>query len=861
MRRDVGALPELLERDGELARLDGWLDEAVAGRGRVVFVGGEPGIGKTALTARFAALSTAKAGVLWGRCDALATPRAMGPLLDVAAGLGRTGGGAAPDVVLGWLLDQLRSGGPRILVIDDAHWADDATIDALAVLGRRAPDLSLLLVVTYRDGEVPADHPLRLVMGDLASSAGAVWLSLSRLSSGAVARLGEGHHDPDVLFRLTGGNPFFVVEALAAPTGEVPTSVRHAVLARAGRLSAPAREALDMVALVPGHVEGWLLGSLIDDASSVDECVERRLLVEAGDGYALPHELARLAIESAVPPGRRRAMHRRLLGALVAVAAVDPSRLAHHAGEAGDEQAIADYSAAACLRASAAGAHREAVRHGERALSRIERLDPDVAAEFRVKLGYSLLATDRPDDGAEVTRAGVEHWRSKGDERREAMALIRMGAVLVGAGRTEESTAAGERAVEILERHPPSRELEAAYTRLCSGHMLARERDAAVEWGQKAISLLRPMDEPELLGRALIECGIADVMDNHFEGLALVHEGLALGRQRNLPLVVSGALLQQGSGCGEMRRYDLAVPALVEGVTYSAEHQLEYNRQYDTAWLARCRFELGEWGAADDALRDAMAGGRSSAISRNVALTVLGRLRARRGDDDPWEPLDEALELAHRTGHLQRLWPTGVARAEAGALAGELVPHVGLLEETFALAVRCRHPWAIGELGLWLRRAGRLDTVPDGAAPPYARWLAGDHLGAAREWLTIGCPYEAADALVDHGEISSLRQAVATFERLGAAPMAARTGARLRELGVRVTRRAAPAPTHPSGLSRRELEVVQLVAAGLTNPDIARALFISRKTAEHHVSNILLKLGVATRAEAAAEAVRLGVTD
>jgi DNA-binding CsgD family transcriptional regulator len=176
------------------------------------------------------------------------------------------------------------------------------------------------------------------------------------------------------------------------------------------------------------------------------------------------------------------------------------------------------------------------------------------------------------------------------------------------------------------------------------------------------------------------------------------------------------------------------------------------------------------------------------------------------------------------------------------------------------LAVSCRHSLAIGELGLWLARAGRISSAPQGSSSPFSSWIAGDFLGAATAFRRLGCPYEAASALADTGDTASLKEAWATFERLGAAPMAATVGEVLRARGVRIAARSRRAGVaHPSGLTERELEVVKLVAAGFTNPQIAASLYISRKTAEHHVSSILVKLSVTSRTEAAAAAVRIGI--
>ncbi len=332
------------------------------------------------------------------------------------------------------------------------------------------------------------------------------------------------------------------------------------------------------------------------------------------------------------------------------------------------------------------------MRHGERALASQDSLSPDDVSELKAKLAYSLFSSARGYEAIAMAEEAAEHWRASGDDLREAEALNVLIPALVGSGRTALAMERTVRAIEILERHPPGPELAAAYSRLGSAHMLARDRDTAVVWGERAIALADELGDVNVLGRALIETGIADVMDRRFEGLVRIRQGIELGRQHQLPALMMHGYSQIGSGCGELRRYDEAVPALIEAVAIGAEHSLEYNRRYAVSWLARCRFDQGRWDDAEVHARDALTGSHSVAIARFVGLNTLGWLRARRGHDDVWPLLDEALSIAEGTGHLQRLWPVAVARAEAGWVDdGDLTPHVALLERSFTLAVQCRH--------------------------------------------------------------------------------------------------------------------------------------------------------------------------
>jgi DNA-binding CsgD family transcriptional regulator/tetratricopeptide (TPR) repeat protein len=852
----------LLEREAEMRRLHQLLADARAGRGRVVFVSGEAGIGKTAL---ITALVEEAAGVrvAIGRCDALATPRPLGAFTDVTSTL------AVPrserDSLLASLLLALRQDPPTVLVIEDAQWADEATIELIGMLGRRVADVAVLMIVTYRDDQVAAEHPLRLVIGDLVTANATAWIGLGPLSLDAVRALAAGHHTSAVeLHERTGGNPFYVTEALAAPDEPVPATVRMAVLARAARLDPSAREVLEAVAIVPGRAEGWLVEALCGaPADALDACVAAGMLLRDSNAVAFRHELGRLAVAAEVPERRRRELNAQAVLALSARPGADPARIAHHAAECGDEGAIATWSRLACADAVARTAHREAVRHGERALRGVVHLRADDIAELRTNLARAMVALSRGDDAELLARQAAEHWRVVGDDAREAAALIAVSAALGEMGRMEASLTPLRRAIELLERHQPGADLAEAYVRMASTHMLARERDEAVVWGQRAIDLATALGDAMLLGRAVIQHGTADLMVGRPEGLAHIRQGIEIGERHQLPAVVAIGHLQIGSGCGEMRRYDVAVPALEAGIAISAEHHLESFRRYQSAWLARCRFDLGQWDDAAALARESVAG-RTSLIARFVALNTMGWLRARRGDDDVWPLLDESLDIARHIAHLQRLWPVAVARAEAGWLAGALQPHVPLLREVLALAQRRRHALAVGEIGLWLWRAGAIDAAPPDAAEPFAGWMSGDHLGAAAAFRRMGNAYEAASALADTNDTASMRAAWATFDRLGAEPHARLVATALDERGVRISRSErvrAKGPTNVAGLTGREVEVLRLVAAGFSNPQIGAALFISRKTAEHHVSNILIKLGASGRAEAAAAAVRSGVLE
>jgi DNA-binding CsgD family transcriptional regulator len=300
-----------------------------------------------------------------------------------------------------------------------------------------------------------------------------------------------------------------------------------------------------------------------------------------------------------------------------------------------------------------------------------------------------------------------------------------------------------------------------------------------------------------------------------------------------------------------VRYYAIADRWLRAAIEWCSARDLDANHGYSRAWLARSQFEQGHWSQAGADAASVMTD--PQAITRIVSLTVLGRLRQRRGDPDAASPLARAWELAEQTGDLQRLWPVAAARAEEAWLQGRPSEVEPLVEELFAEAMRLAHAWAIGELGYWLWRSGAINTAPPGAATPYARQIDGDWVAAAAEWDAIGCPYESATALAESDRPEQLLASLETFNRLGARPAADLVGQRLRQLGVdRLPRRPRRSTVdNPGGLTDRELEVLELLTKGLSNAEIAARLFISVKTAAHHVSAILAKFGVRSRLQAA----------
>lgn len=878
---------ELLERDSLLADLRESYRAAVGGVGAMVFVSGEAGIGKTALTLRFCEGLPAETVVHRGFCDALGTPRALGPLYDMSSTSLSSLGPLLTDghdrhTLFSAFLDLLGAG-PSVTVIEDAHWADEATLDLLLFVARRVVDLPGVVIVTYRSEDVDRDHPLRRVLGDLATARAVRRLSVPPLSQAAVSALAEpAGRDGARLHAVTGGNPFFVTEALGAPTDEVPVTVRDAVLARVSRLGASARSVLDLVSLVPERAEVAMLESIVAEQDStpgvggLSDALGSGMLVLDGPMMGFRHELARQAVEGDVPPAQASALHGLILKFLAATDTVDPARLSFHAAAAGDAVAVRQYAPIAGRLAARLGAHREAAEQFGRALDHAAGAPAAQRAELWEartdaceRSHWMKPLTSGEDQLAEALEASsqtVELWRAVGDVEREVAEMARQSHMLWNAGRHIDAHDVARVAAEMLESLPAGPTPARAYTALARLRMIAHDDADALSLGTTAVTYAQEYGDETTLAHALGVVGSLHWATEPDRAVKLLTAGLQTARDAGDDLTVAALLCNLGAGAAEIRRYQLAEHWLGVSVDWCAERDLDSLRDHALSWQARCHLEQGRWTKATQtasaALRTAAVSGPGASVGRVLALTVIGQLRSRRGDPDAQTPLDTAWSLVESSSDIRRLWPVAAARAESAWLTGATAGIEELVATTYRLAVEAEHPWAVGELGHWLWVAGAATDLAARVAPPYALQATGDWAGAAQAWRDLGCPYEMALALAEVDDSERQLDALHELQSRGAWPAAEMLARRLREGGVRRLPRRPRRATrvNPAQLTERQLDVIGLLAEGLRNADIAARLHISPKTVDHHVSAILAKVGVVSRQDAARWARELGVT-
>jgi ATP/maltotriose-dependent transcriptional regulator MalT len=856
----------LVERETALASLVEYAAQARAGEGRLVLVPGEAGVGKSSLVEALAAL-VPDARWSWGLCDGLSTPRPLGPLFDIALDLGgelaELSRARAPrEELFDALLRTVSAPGRLdVLVIEDLHWADEATIDLVRFLARRLRSASVLLIVTYRDDGLKPGDPVRIAVGELGTLRSTRRVGLGPLSPAGVRDLARSTElDPTYLYELTGGNPFFVTEIVQAGSGDalgpgaVPVSVRDAVLARVAGLSEAARGELETCALVGGRIDPRLLSH----GTPSDELIDSGLLVGDGSWLRFRHELARLAVEQAIPAHRVGRIHAAVLDGLRAFGSDDDAGMAFHAEGARDTEAVLHHAVRAGRQAAELASHREAAAQYERALRFAGALPAAAKAELHDRLGDELSLVDRGNDLVTVAKRARELWRQASDRVREGDALRRLSVAEVSQCRGAEATAAAEEAVAVLAPLGDGPELARAYAQLANQRSLNNRLADATEFATRAEAVAARLGLHEVVSDALNTQACAKSTSGA-PWVALMRSALTVALDHRLEEQAGRAYHNTYGLLVCERRYAEAEPYYADGVAYCDEHDVP---AFGTSMRGEHAVTLSRTDRWDESAALAsrlLTRYDASPINRISPLLALATVRGRRGED-AWALLDEATAAADGSGEPQWMVCAHQSRAEMHWLAGE--PDAARREAELSRAAAGEgNSWLRGSVAAWLRRTQSGLLIGGSLAEPYRLFLAGEFGTAADRWEEIGCRYEAGLALLGSDDEKLLRRALAIFDALGAQPAARLTRQRLRSQGVRsipVGPRSATR-AHPIGLTRREHEVLDLIVAGRSNAEIAAQLVIAVRTVDHHVSAVLAKLGAANRTAAASQARQLGL--
>ena len=846
----------ILERESELAILTQLMDDLDSSGGRVVLVRGEAGIGKSTLIETFLADSEGRAHMLLGACDDLLTPQPFGPVWDIAREetslaqpLSDGDRRAVMDAALDLLMRSLR---PSILVLEDTQWADEATLDLIKFLGRRITRTNGILVLTYRDTEVDAEHPLRHVIGDLAP-ASLVRMPLSQLSASAIASMFKRDaFDIDEVLALTGGNPLFVAEVLASGVDAVPSSVRDAVLSRAHKLTPGAMQILNLVSVVPGEIKRWLVDRIASPTEDqLAEGIRQGLLRVDAETISFPHDLQRRAIEGSLSNAERRRLNQQILDLLRESS--EPARLVHHATEAGDVDALVEFAPQAARAAMAIGSTTEAVAHFRALEPFLDGIEPGERAAM-----LSDWATQEyyvgTVDTVELFDRAIDCYRIQRNDHDLARTLSFAGRVNASHARPTEAMAYANEAIAILEPYGPSHDLAMALGHLAFLEFFYTDRDEAVlPLVDRAIAIAEEIGDAEAITTSLNVKAHLVYSRGDSEGMALMEESLHSAQLSGDHWGEVRALSNMAGMYGDVRDMSRAVDFVQRARETSVRYEI---RSVEADCLAMyCEFLLwkGDWAAAENAADEAL---RSSTHNESIALRVLGTIQARRGRNEARAAILSMWSLV-KSGEGATIVDTAAAGlAEYLWLSGEDDPELTRrLEEILADGISLGTPWPSGAFAFWMWKLGLLTEAPEGTADFYGWIIKGEYEKSAMFWREREIPYEEGLALM-HGDREDQIEAIRIFEDLGATGTANKVRQVLADKGVAVPRGKSQATRdHTAGLTARQDEVLRLLARDLTNTAIADELFVSHRTVENHVAAILIKLDVPNR-EAAVESAR-----
>jgi len=860
----------LIERDNELSSLKTLLENAAQRRGSVAQIVGEAGIGKTSLISLFLEMVPRNFTVSLGMCDALYTPRPLGPVYEAAIGLGgksRDGAEkrATADELFPRMLSQFQlASEPVICVIEDVHWADNGTLDFIRFLGRRISTLPVLLLLTFRGNEIDANHPLTHVLGDLPSN-NLHRIELSPLSSDGIAQLNQSNKmaTEDIL-RVTGGNPFFVTELLASQDGDVstaPSSVREAVNARLSRISSEERKFLETASLIPVSIRTSHLDSLFDGKAELlaSACIGRGLLKREFDGsIRFRHELARLATAERLTSIEQKTVHQNLLKVLLETKSPPLDQLVHHAAGALSTKMVLKYAPIAAAEAAKVGSHREAAAHLATALEFVSEAEPELAARLYENWAYEAgLALKIDDDVIDARRHAITLWRALGRKDKVGENLRWLSRLHWYRGEAGKAAQYSDDAVEILESEETSPEQALAYSLRSQMHMLNDRMEEAISWGEKAIVIADKFDREDVKVHALNNIGTAKIFRGDEAGIALMEDSLQLARKLKRHEDVARVYTNLSEYAVEFRDFDLAERILADGIAFDTEHDLDSWTFYLIGRLAQLRLEQGRLQDAVTIAEGVLKREDQTLLMKLPATIVLAKATMRLGKPGAKTYLSEALQSALSVGEVQYIVPVRTAIIEYGAINGVTADTQEQCKALSRFEANQIMLWRRAEIWLWAQaceieiEAGLFDDLP----APYQSIRNNSFAEAATQFAAIGMDYHRAYSMMMSGTDAGLLGAHKLAIEMGALPLEkiCRDIAASRGLSRKLSRKSRgpykASRSHPLGLTRKEQEVLGELATGATNSEIAERLSRSRRTVENHVSSILQKMNASNRTD------------
>ena len=861
---------ELIERDDFLASLHNGFRRAAAAEGHCFFIIGEAGIGKTSLVKVFLKEIEDDSIEYIGACDSLFTPRPLAPLYDLALQINEDwvdkihSISSRAELFTKFVQVLTHKQRPVVVVFEDIHWADEATLDFIKFFARRISRTKCLFVLTSRDDEINQQHSLRNVLADLSPDT-FTRIELPPLSKEAVQKLAdEKGYDGEDVYSITSGNPFYVNEVLASYSAGVPHNVKDSVLSSYNNLSDEARNLWQQLSVIPEGLEVERLYK-VDQSwhEAIGHCIAIRILIIKNNKIRFKHELYRRTIEGSLSPFRRIALNKNLLDLFLESFQErgEIEKIVHYAKNANENELVVKYAPLAAQQAASVGSHIEASRLFLTAIEYSDGADDCDLVKFYENYAYECYLTNQIREAITYQGKALRIWKRKNQIEQIGNSERFLSRLWWFEGNHQQSESFARKAIEVLDSQPSSKAKAMAYSNMAHLKMLSDDTDDCIYWGKKAIEIASEIDDEETLVHAKTSMGATLMLhpSTSEEGLAFLQESLKASLKNSYHDHAGRAYAALSSISMSTNNYELARKTLEEGINYCEERDLNSLKLYMMCVKAIVNLEMGNWNEAFCIADNLLKKEGLLPVIKIGALTTIATLRIRRGDLDAVHLLHEAKTMAFKTTELQQIIPVLTALLEYEWLTGKQQVESDLLDEIIRRFIQTKM-FSQSRFVLWLKKLGRQNSLINEIFKTGQPVDVLTSVHGAIEWERLGCPYEQALCLFE-GRDHDKRKALSIMQHLGASAVSEKFKMEMRSSGIKKIPRGLRASTkfNPAQLTNRELEVLHLLKTGIQNKEIAEALFISPKTVDHHISSILFKLTVSSRSKAVTEAVRLGI--
>ena len=861
----------LIERDGFMASLQQHFEDISDGEGHCVFISGEAGIGKTALVKAFCKKQSGECSIYQGACDALFTPRPLAPLYDILWQVNKERWPTSPSneersALFADFFQELSAKKEKLLIVfEDIHWADEGTLDFIRFFARRIYQLPCLFILTYRDNEIHSMHPLRNVLGQLPPDS-FTKLVVTPLSKQAVVEMAthKGYSGEDV-YSISGGNPFYVNEILASYSPGVPDNIKDSILSVYERQKEGTKNAWQIWSIMPEGLEVDRVAKIKSAlGKAIDHCFAISVIIVQNGKVVFKHELYRRTIEESLTPFKRMELNKMMLELFLDSFEEkgEIERILHYAKNANEKKLVVKYAPEAAQKAALIGAHMEASKLYLMAIEYFEGNDTKQLTSFYKAYAYECYLSNQIQEAINFTEKVLNNSGENSEIEKTGDSLRFLSRLWWFNGNRMNAEKFAGQAIEFLKDQPATITKAMAFSNMSQLKMLSDEPAECMVWGEKAIAMAKELDNEEGLCHALNNVGSAQmfILSSEQKGIAMLQQSLEIALRNCYYEHAARAYTNLASGLVKIKNYAFAKKIFDDGIHYCEEGDLNSWSFYMLSWKARLNLETGDWEEAYSIADNLLKNENQPAIIKITALIVVAKIIMRKGDKDVLALLLEAKTRSFKTMELQRVIPSMAALLEYEWLTGKTIIDQDDIEQTAVLMQQTGIDLEKNEFAFWMKKAGRHFVSGNEIGEAYDTSSAAKALIAASFWEKTGCLYEQALVLFE-GKEDDKRKALKIIQDLDANAVYEKMKQEMRNSGIKNIPRGIRKSTRSNAafLTYREMDVLRLLKEDMQNKEIAAQLYISVKTVDHHISNILFKLNASSRSKAVSVAIGAGI--